>query len=76
MKEKQPKSTLPFLAEYTNAKNKIVNAVNEAMTVHKIPCYLLESVISDILHQIESGAKLERERTMKEYEQQQQKTEG
>ena len=64
------KEIRPFVMEYTEAKNKIVVAVNEAMRVHKIPCFLLESILSDILHQVESGAKAEKEDAATKYEQQ------
>ncbi len=60
----------PFTLEYANAKNKIVNAVNEAMHVNKIPCFLLESIISDILHQVEAGANEERGSAKAAYEKQ------
>ena len=58
----------PFISEYSDAKNKITNAINEAMHVHKVPCFLLESILSDILHQIEHGAKAEKEDATRKYE--------
>lgn len=57
----------PFAMEYVGAKNKIVNAVNEAIRVNKIPCYLLESVLSDILSQVRESAKKELERVEKDF---------
>ena len=43
---------------------------NDALHTHKIPCFLLESILSDILHQVEAGARAEKEDAARKYEQQ------
>lgn len=51
----------PFCLEYTEAENKIFNAIQESVTVNKIPFYLLEGILTNILHQVRENAKTEKE---------------
>lgn len=64
------KPTRPFSLEYAEAKNKIINAVNEATQKHGVPFYLLEELFAVITRQVEEQARNERERAKANYEQQ------
>ena len=70
-----PKLNKPFCLEYDEAENKIFSAVDESAKVNKIPFYLLEGILTNILHQVRENAKAEKanaarsyEKQMKEYE--------
>lgn len=49
----------PLILEIDEAKTEIIQAINGAMQVHKLPCYILDMVLSDIYTQIREGAKNE-----------------
>lgn len=68
MSKNQP--TKPLILELTEAKTKIIKAINEALQVHKIPCSLLELILADNLSQIKEGARIERENAATLYKQQ------
>ena len=69
------KPNKPFCLEYDEAENKIFSAVDESAKVNKIPFYLLEGILTNLLHQVRENAKAEKanaarsyEKQMKEYE--------
>ena len=66
-------SQRPFSMEYVEAKNKIVNAINEANRVNGVPCYLLESILSDLLSQVRECAKKELTQAEKDFIEKQKK---
>ena len=49
----------PFILEMEEAKLEIIQAVNNAIQVHKLPCYLIDMILSEIGVQIKDGAKNE-----------------
>ena len=49
----------PFAVELNEAKNEIIQAVNNAMHVHNMPCTIIEMILSDIYNQIKEGARNE-----------------
>ena len=49
----------PIILEIDEAKTEIIQAINSAMQVHKLPCYIVDMVLSDIYAQIKEGAKSE-----------------
>ena len=49
----------PFILEMDEAKTEIIQVINNAMHVHKMPCYVLEMMLSEIFTQIKEGAKNE-----------------
>ena len=49
----------PLIVEIEEAKKEITDAVNNAMRVHNLPCYLIEPIISMLAMQIKDGAKSE-----------------
>ena len=55
MEEKQK----PFILEVDEAKNEIIQVINNAIQVHKLPFYVLDMILSDISGQIREGAKNE-----------------
>ena len=60
----------PFSMEYAEAKRNISNAINEAIQLHGVPCYMLEDILLNNLHQVREGAKAERENALIKYNQQ------
>ena len=55
MEEKQK----PFILEIDEAKNEIIQVINNAINVHKLPCYLVDMILAPISAQIREGAKNE-----------------
>ena len=49
----------PFLVELDEAKMEIIQSINNAIQVHKVPLYILDMVLSEIGSQIKEGAKQE-----------------
>jgi hypothetical protein len=49
----------PFILEVEEAKVEMVQAINNAMQVHKLPCYILDMILADLVSQIKTGAKNE-----------------
>lgn len=63
----------PFCLEYDEAENKIFSAVSES--AKKVPFYLIEGILTNLLHQVRENAKAEKanaallyEKQIKEYE--------
>lgn len=61
------KPTRPFCLEYGEAESEICNAINKAINVNKIPCFLLEGILTNLLHQTKEQAKIERANAAKSY---------
>jgi hypothetical protein len=49
----------PLILEIDEAKTEIIQAINGAMQVHKLPCYIVDMILSDIYAQIKEGVKNE-----------------
>ena len=49
----------PFILEMDEAKKEIIQAINNAIQVHKLPCYIIDMILSDVSGQIREGAKSE-----------------
>lgn len=64
------KPSIPFVLRYDSAEEKIFSAINESAKVEKIPFYLLEGILTNILHQVREQATAERENAARLYEQQ------
>lgn len=62
MEQKITKPPIPFALRYEEADKNIFNAVNEAAKVNKIPFYLLEEILVNILHQVRENANIELEK--------------
>ena len=50
---------LPISLKIENAKGKLLSALNDASVEYKLPAFILEGVISDILSDVRSQAKIE-----------------
>ena len=50
---------LPISLKIENAKGKLLSALNDASIEYKLPAFILEGVISDILSDVRSQAKIE-----------------
>ena len=68
--ESKNKPRIPLALLHEDAENKIFNAVNESAKVNKIPFFLLEGILTNILHQVREQAKVERENATRAYEKQ------
>lgn len=49
----------PFIVEIDEAKSDLVQCVNRLIKEKGIPCYFLESMLSEIFEQVKVGAKNE-----------------
>ena len=49
----------PFILEMDEAKTEIIQVINNAIQVRKLPLYLLDMMLSEISTQIKEGAKQE-----------------
>ena len=49
----------PIEIRFQEAKSNIYNATNQAIQQYGLPFYVVESIVSDILHQIQAGVKNE-----------------
>lgn len=49
----------PFILEMDEAKMEIIQSINNAIQVHKLPCYLIDMILSEVSAQIKEGAKQE-----------------
>ena len=56
-----------FALKYIEARNQIVASVNAACS-NGIPYYLLETILSDVFHQVQYGASNEIENALKQAE--------
>ena len=50
---------LPISLKIENAKGKLLSASNDTSIEYKLPAFILEGVISDILSDVRSQAKIE-----------------
>ena len=50
---------LPISLKIENAKGKLLSALNDTSIEYKLPAFILEGVISDILSDVRSQAKIE-----------------
>ena len=51
----------PLILEIEEAKTELVEAVNKAIQVHKLPCYMVDLILQGIVAQVKEGAKQELE---------------
>ena len=49
----------PFLVELDEAKMEIIQSINNAIQVHKVPLYLVDMILSEVSSQIKEGARQE-----------------
>lgn len=63
----------PFILEMDEAKIEIIQAINNAIQVHKLPFYLVDMILTEIGAQIKEGAK--NELTMAKAQMQEQQSE-
>ena len=68
MTKDMTKPKKPFCLEYDEAEGEIFSAVDEA--AKKIPFYLIEGILTNILHQVRANAKAEKVSAAKSYEKQ------
>ena len=58
MEEKMNK---PFILEIDEAKKEFIQVINNAIQVRKLPCYIIDMILTDLHTQIKEGAKSELE---------------
>ena len=49
----------PFILEIDEAKMEIIQVINKAIQVRRLPCYIVDMILSDICIQVKEGAKNE-----------------
>ena len=60
----------PLVIEIDETKRDLVSVIDAATQIRKIPCYLLEMVLSDVLSQVQEVARREREFARQSFEKQ------
>lgn len=51
----------PLILEIEEAKAELVQAVNNAIQAHKLPCYMVDLILQGIVAQVKEGARQELE---------------
>lgn len=51
----------PIILEMDDAKQELVQCVNNIMQVHRLPCYIIEPMFAELYAQIKAGARNELE---------------
>ena len=70
MSNEQTKPKKPFALEHEEAKTEIIEAVNNAHSVHGVPFVFLEDTLTILLYQVKENARAEREMARQSYEKQ------
>lgn len=60
----------PLVIEIDETKRDLVSVIDAATQIRKIPCYLLEMVLSDVLSQVQEVARREREFALASFKEQ------
>ena len=61
----------PFILEMEEAKLEIIQVINNAIQERKIPCYIVDTLLSEIVAQVKEGAKNELAMARQQVEEQQ-----
>lgn len=56
----------PFIVEIDEVKTEIVQCINNALQIHKVPCYFVDMILTEVCAQIKDGAKQELEMAKKQ----------
>ena len=57
----EEKMNRPFILEVDEAKKEFIQVINNAIQVRKLPCYIIEMILTGLHGQIKEGAKGELE---------------
>lgn len=49
----------PFILDIDEAKTEIIQSINNAMQIHKLPFYIVDMILSELGTQVKEGAKNE-----------------
>jgi hypothetical protein len=60
----------PLVLELDETKRDVVAVVDAATQIRKIPCYLLEMILGDVLSQVQTVARAEREFALASFKEQ------
>ena len=60
----------PFVIEMDETERDLVSVVDDAIQIRKIPCYVLEMLLSNVLSQVKEVARKEREFAAQSFEKQ------
>ena len=71
----EEKMNRPFILEVDEAKKEFIQVINNAIQVRKLPCYIIEMILTDLHAQIKDGAKSELEMAKEQMKQQESKEE-
>ena len=51
----------PLILEIEEAKTEIIQAINNAIQIHRLPCYIVDMILADMSVQVKAGARNELE---------------
>ena len=57
-----------IILEIEEAKQELIKSVNDIMAKHRLPCYLIEPVFTELYNQVKAGAQNELARAKAEME--------
>ena len=49
----------PFILEIDESKIEVIQSINNIMQTHKLPCYIMDMILSEVGTQVKEGAKNE-----------------
>ena len=53
------KNNKPFILEMEETKMELIKVINNAIQERKIPCYIVDTLLAEIVAQVKEGAKNE-----------------
>ena len=57
----EEKMNRPFILEVDEAKKELIQVINNAIQVRKLPCYIIEMMLENLHSQIKEGVRSELE---------------
>lgn len=60
----------PFILEMEEIKMELIKVINNAIQERKMPCYIVDTLLAEIVAQVKEGAKNELEMAKKQVEEQ------
>ena len=51
----------PLILEIDEAKTEIIQAINNALQVHNLPCYIVDMILTELRAQVKEGSRSELE---------------
>lgn len=51
----------PLILEIEESKTEIIQAINNAIHIHKLPCYIVDMILTELRAQVKEGSRNELE---------------